>query len=217
MISRNSSRLTKEQTEDKNNEGAKFGVIFHAPAWQIRTANGIKFRPDSDEGMILPIGYQPFMRCHRQYGYGMHMKTSVPLQNNLSFEKLHFRHSEKLSRDVYELMDCGKKIYPEEGLDGFQDIIDSIKHTTVFSEAAFLSALQKNDLSSQADSYRLELEKSHICKTAIRICGEQHPFAVSRQRIRRANRKDEGFSIETEYGIQPVTRLEYIPPSSVIK
>ena len=207
--------LTKEQTgdEDKDDDGAKFGVIFHAPAEEIRITNGINYQPGSDEGMILPIGYQPFMRCHCQYGYGMHMKTSIPLQNNLSFEKLHFRHNEKLSRDVYELMDCGKKIYPEEGLDDFQDIIDSIIHATVFSEAAFLSALQKNDLFSQADSYRLELEKSSICPTAIRICGKQHPFEVSRQRIRRANRKDEGFSIEEKYGIQLGTRPVYIPPS----
>ena len=205
--------LTKAQTEVDDHDEAKFGVIFHAPAWQVRATNSIKYRPDSDEGMILPIGYQPFMRCHSQYGYGMHMKASIPLQNNLSFEKLHFRHNEKMSRDVYELMDCGKKIYPEEGLDDFQDIIDSIIHTTIFSEAAFLSALQKNNLSSQVDSYRLELEKSSICPTAIRICGEQHPFEVSRQRIRRVNRKDEGFSIEEKYGIQLGTRPVYIPPS----
>ena len=203
--------LTKNQTE--KNDQTRFGMIFHVPAWRARTTNAITFLPDSDEGMILPIGYQPFMRCHSQYGYGMHMKTSIPLQNNLSFEKLYFRHNEKLSRDVYELMDCGKKIYPEEGLDDFQDIIDLIIHTTVFSEAAFLTALEKNNLSSQADSYRLGLEKSEIFPTPIRICGEQHPFQVSRQRMRRANKKDEGFSIEKKYGIQLGTRLVYLPPS----
>lgn len=205
--------LTKKQTE--LNAQTQYGVIFHAPAKNVMLENMIKSTSGSDEGMILPIGYQPFMRCHSQYGYGMHMRTSIPLQNNPTFEKLYFRHNEKLSRDIYELMDCGKKIYPEEGLDDFQDIIDVIIHTTVFSEASFLSSLQKNNLSSQADNYRLELEKSNICPTPIRICGEQHPYKVSRQRIRRANRKDDGFSIEENYGIQLGTRYVYRPPSNV--
>lgn len=205
--------LTKKQTEI--NSQTQYGVIFHTPAGVAALENMVKSTSGSDEGMILPIGYQPFMRCHSQYGYGMHMKTSIPLQDNLTFEKLYFRHNEKLSRDIYELMDCGRKIYPEEGLDDFQDIIDLIIHTTVFTEASFLSAIQKNNLSSQADSYRLKLEQSNICPTPIHICGKQPPYKVSRQRIRQANRKDEGFSIEENYGIHLGTRYVCDSPSSV--
>ena len=205
--------LTKKQTEV--NAQTQYGVIFHAPAKSVMLENMIKGTSDCDEGMILPIGYQPFMRCHSQYGYGIHMKASIPLQNNPIFEILYFRHNEKLSRDIYELMDGGKKIYPEEGLDDFQDIIDLIIHTTVFSEASFLFALQKNNLSSQSGRYRLELEKSNICPTPICICSGQPPYKVSRQRVRRANRKDGGFSIEENYGIQLGTRYIYRPPSSV--
>lgn len=171
-----------------------------------------------DEGLILPIGYQPFMRCHSQYGYGLHMRNSIPLQKNNVFERVCFRHSEKLSKAVYDLMDGGRKIYPEEGLNRFQDILDKIAKATNFSESAFAAALEKNQLSKKADEYRSKLEHFEVILQRetehgiedygerISFCGEQHPFSVSRQRIRYANRKDKGFSIEGHYNIQLATR-----------
>lgn len=206
--------LTKKEIEkgvDGNPDITRYGVLFHAPAWRVMAENMSLFSTNSDEGMILPIGYQPFVRCHSQCGYGLHMRKSVPLQENIAFEKLRFPHSEEMSRAVYELMDGGKKIYPEEGLDGFQDTIDSIKNATEFSEAAFLSALEKNGLSDYVEYYRSALEKSSIFSMSISICGDKHPFTVSRQRIRRANRKDEGFSIDKDYGIQIITRPIFLP------
>lgn len=204
--------LTKKQTEE--NDQTRYGVIFRASARSVELANMTNDLSVSDEGKIVPIGYQPFMRCHTQYGYGIHMREPIPLQNSTVFEELRFRHTEQLSRDIYELMDCGRKIYPKEGFDDFQDVVKAIANATVFSETAFLSALQKNNLSSQADYYKLELENSRICKLPIHIHGEEHPFKVSRQRMRRANRKDEGFSIEKEYGIKLMTRYVYYPPSN---
>lgn len=200
--------LTKEQTE--KNEKTKFGVLFHAPYWRINEEQMFKImQTGRDEGAILPIGYQPFMRCHSQYGYGIHMQHSIPLQSNLAFEKLHFRHSEKLSKSVFNLMDGGKKIYPQEGLDEFTDVIEKISLATQFSEAAFIAALRKNRITTFSDKYRAELEKFSIGSKNIRICGDEHPFYVSRQRIRYANRKDAGFSIQKEYGIQLCCRQTY--------
>lgn len=209
--------LTKKQTEegiDGDIDKTRYGVIFHAPSQRIILGNMLKSTAENYEGKVLPIGYQPFMRCHSQYGYGLYMKHSIPLQENLMFEKLHFRHNEKLSQRIYEMMDGGKKIYPEEGLDGFYDIIDNIIHATNFSEEAFLSALEKNGLTEQSDKYRLTLEKSRICPKPILICGNEHPFRVARQRIRRANRKDEHFSIEKNYGIRLGTRMVYAPDNT---
>lgn len=214
--------LTREQTEN-GDDTRKFGVLFHATAWRIMMSNMSTFAPNKDEGMIFPIGYQPFMRCHSQYGYGLHMRNSIPLQENSIFERKCFRHSEALSEAVYELMDGGRKIYPEEGLDEFQDILDTIAASVSFSEAAFLVALEKNQLASGADEYRSKLEHFDVMiehrteqgveysAKRISICGEQHPFSVSRQRIRHANRKDSGFSIEGHYHIQRNTRLVFAP------
>lgn len=38
-------------------------------------------------GDVLPIGFQPFMRCHMQYGYGIKMIDEYPLQEDFSIEK----------------------------------------------------------------------------------------------------------------------------------
>lgn len=206
--------LTKKEMEegvDGDPDKTRHGILFHAPAWRVMAENMSLFSTNSDEGMICPIGYQPFMRCHSQYGYGMHMRRSIPLQENPAFEKLRFLHSEKMSQAVYELMDGGRKVYPKEGFDDFQDIIDSIKNATDFSEEAFLSALEKNGLSDRVEEYRSALEKSNIFSMSISICGDRHPFTLSRQRIRRANRKNEGFSIERDYDIKTITRPIFWP------
>lgn len=220
--------LTREQTEH-GEEKRKYGVLFHAPAWRVMSDSMRQLYASNyadDEGLILPIGYQPFMRCHSQYGYGLHMRNSIPLQENPTqeaptFERLFFRHSEKLSKAVYDLMDGGRKIYPEEGLDEFQDVLDSIATATVFSESAFVAALEKNQLSGRANEYRSKLERFEVTlqretehgseryKKRVLFCGEQHPFSVSRQRIRRANRQDKCFSIEEYYHIQLTARYIY--------
>lgn len=199
--------LTKEQTE--RSYETQYGVLFHIPQW----ANALR-RIDSIatdninymQNAILPIGFQPFMRCHSQYAYGIHMEKPFPLQDDISFEKLHFRHSEKLSTEVYEMMDGGKKIYPQEGLDDFQDIIETIRQATSFSEEAFQYALEKNTYFSEANKCKIELKNSSIFGKLIIINGNTHPIKISRQRIRKLNRKYEGFSIQKAYGIQLSTR-----------
>lgn len=198
--------LTRAQTGKKCD--TQYGVIFRAQAFSVNLKNMAVLSEQefkSAEGAILPIGYQPFMRCHTQYGYSMHMKDSVPLQDNPIFEQLRFRHNEKLSRDVYELMGGGEKIYPQEGLNDFYDVIDSIASATNFSEEAFQYALEKNNLAAHAEQYKRALEQSHIC-APIHICKEHPSFGATRQRIRRVDRKDRRFSIEEYYGIQLSTR-----------
>lgn len=139
----------------------------------------------------------------------MYMKNSTPFQDNPIFKQFRFRHSEKLSRDVYELMGGGEKIYPQEGLSDFYDVLDSIASATDFLEEAFQYALEKNNLAAHAEQYRCALEQSHICPATIHICTEHPSFGATRQRIRRVNWKDKGFSIERYYGIQLSTRMVY--------
>ena len=103
-----------------------------------------------EPGVIYPLGFQPFMRCHMQSGYGMYMRELYPLQHDFEFEKLKFKQSVELSRKVYEMMDGGKKIYPHEGLSQAQFIIDEIRKLTTFSTEAFEFALYRNHY------YRLE-------------------------------------------------------------
>ena len=191
--------LTKEQTE--KNERSKYGVIFHMPYWQnptrlISYANG-----DKDVNLVLPIGFQPFVRCHMQTAYAIKMVKHFPLQDDIEFEKLYFRHSEKLSRDVYELMDCGRKIYPQEGLSEFKDIIDGIKYTQIFSESAFFDACDTLGI-KDIDKYRRLLQER-----GIKIMDENLQFIISRQRLRVMNRKYANFSLEKYMGSKVHCRM----------
>ena len=199
--------LTKADTEV--NERTRYGVIFHIPGWQAETTQiTAVLTEDFASNAILPIGYQPFMRCHSQYGYGICMKKPFPLQDDCTFEKLRFRHDEDFSREIFERMDCGKKIYPQEGLEQFDDIIGKIKKTAIFSTEAYRIALEKNRDASDTDIR--ELIKECDCKRIFGseiIITDEEPIKVSRQRIRACNRRYEGFSIEKNYGIKLFTRM----------
>ena len=197
--------LTKIDTEVS--EKTQYGVIFHIPGRQADIMQMIaNSMGNYMNNVILPIGYQPFMRCHSQHGYGIFVKNPFSLQD-LKFEKLRFRHDEKFSREIFEKMDCGKKIYPQEGLEQFADVIEEIKETTIFSNEAYRIALEKNVDVSESEIQMLlkDCDCKRIFGSDVNIINEYH-IKVSRQRIRAYNRKNKSFSIEKKYGIKLVTR-----------
>ena len=139
-------------------EDTKYGYIFHAPDWIIDYMNGGGFMNWSFEhlhdgnanerydpnkrfylqsgdmdGVALQIGYQPLQRCAHQSGYIYPMRNVQPLQSNWHFEKLRFKHSVELSHQVYDMMDGGKKVFPNEGVTELRDYIEDIKHSTWFA------------------------------------------------------------------------------------
>lgn len=208
------SPLTKADTEV--NEKTKYGVIFHIPGWQAERFDMLSGLGDEYvRNEILPIGYQPFMRCHSQHGYGICMKKPFPLQEDRQFEKLYFRHDEKFSREIFEKMDCGRKIYPQEGLNQFDDIIEQIKHTTFFSREAFDIALTDEDCEFTEAEVQKLIDDRECCKSIFGdeiIITAEEPIKVSRQRIKACNMHYDGFSIEKNYGIKRSMRWVYIPP-----
>lgn len=61
------------------------------------------------------------------------MRHQEPLQKNGHFRIMKFKQSVKLSKWVYEKMDGGKKVFPNEGISKLNDYINEIKKTTTFS------------------------------------------------------------------------------------
>ena len=215
--------LTKEQTE--SSESKQHGILFHIPQWQasstalsalhVKTMGGIQ-SPSTGRiipsfeyvfNEILPIGFQPFRRCHMQYGYGIKMEENRPLQQDITFEKLRFRHNEKLSKDIYEMMDQGKKIYPDEGLTEIKDIIESIRTATSFSDEAFEYAFEQTSYFKNKDECLRLLRKTKLFGESIKITGNKHPFSITNDRRNAIDKRYDGFSIEKEYGIKLITRL----------
>ena len=82
------------------------------------------------------------------------MRTPQPLQKDYVFEKLRFKHSEKLSKNVFDMMEGGEKVYPHEGLKEADFIINRIRVGTVFSEEAFQYALYRSHEYALADGER---------------------------------------------------------------
>ena len=84
------------------------------------------------DGMAFQIGYQPLMRCHHQSGYIMPMMRGNCLQEDSRFEKMRFLQSEELSNQVFEMMDNGKKVFPNEECGaGVKECILAIREETI--------------------------------------------------------------------------------------
>lgn len=198
--------LTKAQTE--LSEKTKYGMIFHMPSWYMsqRWCFEIEKFADISKGLpnnlIYPIGFQPFMRCSMQNGYGIYMQESKPLQEDIGFEKLRFRHSEELSRRVFERMKGGELIYPHEGLNGVEFLIEQIKALTDFSEESFLYALQRSHMFRMKDKELClqKLEAFYVDGKKITI-KPSSVWHISRDRRKMIDYDYTGFDVENFYGI----------------
>ena len=139
--------------EDINqSEDTKYGVIYHAPNFTIDYPFGMSsselylkmqnldnkdYEIDSGlfDGIAFQIGYQPLLRCKAQGGYVMSLKNGKPINENSYFEKLLFKQSPELSKKIFELMDGGRKIFPNEGILKAHRWIDEIKDTFIFTKS----------------------------------------------------------------------------------
>lgn len=154
------------------------------------------------------------MRCHMQSGYGIYMRNPVPLQNNCEFQKLKFKQSVELSQRVFDMMDGGKKIYPHEGLEKVEFIIDKIRKLTQFSVDSFEYALYRNHYYRIEDREKCldELHNFSVNGEYIKIV-DQHPWKLSSGRRKKIDRIYKDFSIEKDYGIMIRERKEITGPS----
>lgn len=224
--------LTKEQTEQ--NEKTRYGVIYHMPAWvmgsrwdtelekfsgcsdEVTAQEGDKKRYRSYEhpkfrgqvqNLIYPIGFQPFMRCSMQNGYAIYMRKALPLQDDMFFQRLRFRHSQELSQRIFDAMDGGRKIYPHEGLNRVQFLIDRIAGATDFSYDAFRYALYRSHAYSLAmeEQCKEALERFVVDGKRITI-GKTAAWRLSSGRRAQINREHAQFSLQSMYGIVPQRR-----------
>lgn len=232
--------MTKKQTEVC--EDKRYGMIFHMPSnimsmrWlscanmfsnvsntivEINDNGEAKYEllshpkySDTIENLIYPIGFQPFMRCHMQNGYAVYMRREYPLQYDIGFKKLRFLHNEKLSAEIYEKMHGGELIYPHEGLEKAEFIINQISRLTEFSEEAFMYALCRNHQYCVSDERqcREDIERFSLDGKFIKIVKDR-PWKISSGRRYSIDALYKNFSIESHYGIQVMER-KVIPPGA---
>lgn len=188
---------------DFKEEKDTYGVLYRADSF---LADLIYGSTDGKSG-IMPIGFQPFMRCHRQYGYAYVMDEHEDLYDNKTFQIMKFKHSIELSERIYNDMDGGNKIFPREGLIDIYDEINQIKKAKNFSEEAFEAAYTALDMNAQNINIKQELKGRGFEVSC-------SPVKVSRQRIRKIDREYKDIDFSQECALPPHTRPVYHPPGN---
>lgn len=186
--------------EDFEKEKDRFGVLFRVDSF---IADMICCSSE-DGGGIIPIGFQPFMRCHRQYGYAYVMDEHEDLYDGKVFQVMKFKHSVELSKKIYNSMGGGSRIFPNEGLNSIQDEISQINSAFVFSGEAFEAVYKLLNM----DKYNVDIMRE-LKKKGVDI-GDS-PVKLSRQRIRDIDRKYGGIDFSKECALPPHTRPVLVP------
>lgn len=194
------------EADINQNDKSKYGVIFHSPNWVIDFYNGSNmmeyytkignynscFEVDSGkfDGYAFQIGYQPLMRCKQQYGYIYPLRYGASLQENNKFEKLYFEQSVELSKKVYEMMNCGKDIFPYEGINYAREYIDKIKKSYTFNindvKEVYETIVDK-ELFSDFNSFKKSLLLSKFNGNKVNIVDEEINYTISDDVVNRVN------------------------------
>lgn len=86
----------------------RYGVIYMADAYTFSQGEGAEYN------IMTPAGSQPLMRSRREYAYAMRLSREDDLAKDARFQRLVFKHSEKLCRDIFEKMNRGADLYEDE-------------------------------------------------------------------------------------------------------
>lgn len=226
----------------------RYGMIFHMPSYveSSRMTNEIRYqystitnkiigKTKSGEckykirehpeyhgqpgNIILPVGFQPFERCAAQNAYAIYMRNERPLQEDIGFEKLKFRHNEELANWIYDKMDGGKKIYPYEGLSECGFIIDQISRLTDFSEEALEYAVYRSHYFKYKNigGVRNRLGSFTVDGKTIKIIN-RHPWKLSAGRRKKIDYNYKDFCLENWYsGVHKITRKTFPGPNPVFE
>ena len=133
--------MKKNDFVGKQNESAikdaRYGVLYRSPT----EITDMKWALANDEDItnrIIPIGYQPFMRCSAQYSYAIAVKDeSYDLLEDPLFDKFRIEHDEDFCRWIFDEMDGGTKVYPNEDIPKIEHYMEKIRNTNIISKETF--------------------------------------------------------------------------------
>lgn len=111
---------------------SKYGILYRSKT----EITDLKWMIDESEWeTIVPVGYQPFMRCAAQSAYMLLAKDETyDMYKDSTFEKFRFRLTKEICNWIYEEMKCGEKIYPYKDIPDIYDEVSAINESKKFSE-----------------------------------------------------------------------------------
>lgn len=186
----------------ERDECSKWGVIYRKSAARVGLDECMRMgkyihrlhepRPllkDVGSNIPVPIGYQPFVRSFIQSGYAIYDRGAMPLQEDPSFEQYRFEQDPEFSKDIFDMMNGGKRIYPDENLTEALPIIGSIACATSFTKEALNYALTRSHY-YRAEDFGVALADL----STFRVDGKpveinvEHPWKLPRYLRRRVDR-----------------------------
>lgn len=154
-------------------------------------------KPEDIDGEIIPVGYQPFMRCKSQYAYTLfNQNTDYDLYKDRRFEKYKFLLTEEFCEQIYEEMDKGKAIYPDTDVPDITGYLKRIDSSKVIPKDIF-DEWAKNYSKSERAQIRNALERY-----GYKISGRNIPV-ITKKEIDSINRSYTVQKVQEIIGVQP--------------
>lgn len=163
-----------------NNGGdSRFGIVYRAKS----ELNDMEYyiHKDKIENLIVPIGYQPFMRCSSQHGYTMFITSAnYNLYSDNRFEKFKFRLTEQFCQKIFNMMEQGQKVYPNNDIPNIDKYFNIINPSHIFTEQAV-------QLTIDGTAKTLETIRPHLKKLGYSI-KRKSDFIITQKHINKINR-----------------------------
>lgn len=181
----------------------RFGVLYRTPTeitdmqWALLPEDGA-----SSGALITPIGYQPFMRCSAQHGYMLIARDErYDMLRDPLFDKFRFAHDEDFCRWIFEQMDGGAKIYPNEDAVDLAQYMDRIAATRQISRQTFELVVEDLHYTKpQAQELRLALRRAGFT-----VLDGQREY-IHAEKLQKINRRYTAEAARQKLGCRPVTR-----------
>lgn len=136
---------------------ARYGILYSSPADVLNMSKEANI-PEMRLTYTTPIGYQPFMRCASQSGYLIEAAQPYDMMKDGSFQKMKFRLSEKICNWIFEEMQGGALVYPNESFGTCDDVVSTIRESKQYTEKALQMALKRLGIDDTSGAIRKTLE-----------------------------------------------------------
>lgn len=146
-----------------NGGDSRFGILYCCPSSIIKILSAI----DPHFPLIDPVGYFPFLRSEYQSAYTIQTNPDFDLKKFSIFQKVKFRLTEEICNWIFEKMDKGKKIFPNEFSKEFMDFVDKVRATNQFSTRIFENTYDECDKNGNS-----------ITKESLRECLSKNGYQI---------------------------------------
>lgn len=193
---------------DTKEKDSRYGVLYRTPT----EITDMKWALSNDEAvtdLIVPIGYQPFMRCSAQHGYMLYVRDETyDLLKDPLFDKFRIEHDEDFCRWIFDEMGHGTKVYPHDDIPKMENYMAAIRSTHTISQTTFENLMRHVHYSSQ----EIQVIKRQLQKAGYTILTGQIEY-IHHNKLRKINKQ---YSIDIAYSkvkIPTVSRPMLMLPS----